>query len=278
MREYLHEQKVQTYQIDDLLDDMGIDLWSDFEAALGKIHPDDVIPLLENEAKADEPEDLSKQYNYITNRASMAFNTLWDIHQFLFRDWVESIDISKARKKLTLSPSDIYLTFNYTETLEDIYCIPSCRVCHIHGLRNTGSAPIVGHGKKDIPHYNGAEWAATDEVIPEIYKFLETSYKDVDKIIKAHSSFFGSLTGIDEVFVCGFSFGDVDIPYLQEVINRIGRNTKWNVTYYRSEEERKFKEILTNKLHIPPKNITMLDSRCFFKLKNRSKRVVHKQH
>lgn len=48
-------------------------------------------------------------------------------------DWLNSVDISKVIPDLMLDKNDKYLTFNYTETLEKIYNIPSQNILHIHG-------------------------------------------------------------------------------------------------------------------------------------------------
>lgn len=38
-----------------------------------------------------------------------------------FREWVESIDVSKAKPALGLPDASSFITFNYTPTLEHVY-------------------------------------------------------------------------------------------------------------------------------------------------------------
>lgn len=257
--DYLRDRNVPLYQADDLLDDLGIDLWSDFETALGELTPDRVVSSLEADAKEREPEDISRQHHLIVDKCSLAFDCLKELLQYFFRSWVESIDITKAVASgdLDLDPSDLYLTFNYTEVLEEIYGIPETGVCHIHGRRNTGAKLLVGHGRSTLPRYGGHEWSATDETLPLVYGHLEASYKDVRKNIKGHASFFRSLKGIDKVCVYGFSFGKVDLPYLQEIIRHIGPAAKWEVACHAPGERAGFEDVLIGELGIPRKNVKL---------------------
>lgn len=52
--------------------------------------------------------------------------------QYLF-NWLTSIDAKKAKPDLNLQPEDLYVTFNYLDTLESVYHIPDNHVYHIHG-------------------------------------------------------------------------------------------------------------------------------------------------
>ena len=50
-----------------------------------------------------------------------------------FAKWAKSIEISH-HKVISLNPNSIFLTFNYTDTLEELYAIPENQILHIHGL------------------------------------------------------------------------------------------------------------------------------------------------
>ncbi len=47
-------------------------------------------------------------------------------------DWLYSIDLNDAIPDLKLAPTDLYITFNYLDSLELLYNIPSERILHIH--------------------------------------------------------------------------------------------------------------------------------------------------
>lgn len=45
------------------------------------------------------------------------------------------------------SNKDLYINFNYTATLENVYGISDASVIHIHGsLRGYTDNPVLGHG------------------------------------------------------------------------------------------------------------------------------------
>lgn len=50
-----------------------------------------------------------------------------------FREWVESIDVSKIKPALDLPDTASFVTFNYTPTLEYVYGVRPDRILHIHG-------------------------------------------------------------------------------------------------------------------------------------------------
>lgn len=50
-----------------------------------------------------------------------------------FREWVESIDLSKAQPVLDLPGTASFITFNYTPTLEYVYGVSPDKILHIHG-------------------------------------------------------------------------------------------------------------------------------------------------
>ena len=64
-----------------------------------------------------------------------------------FDEWIKSIDISCIETDLYFPKSARFLSFNYTETLEEAYKIPKQQVLHIHGSRtNINEGFVIGHG------------------------------------------------------------------------------------------------------------------------------------
>ncbi|MBO4594898.1 MAG: hypothetical protein J5697_04280 [Clostridia bacterium] len=63
--------------------------------------------------------------------------------------------------------NDLFLTFNYTKTLEKIYSINESSVCHIHGTVNQDI--YFGHGDCDNP-YESDKFSLM--VVSISYKFL----------------------------------------------------------------------------------------------------------
>lgn len=61
-----------------------------------------------------------------------------------------------------------------------------------------------------------------------------------------HSTFFERLKPVNQVFVVGHSFGEVDLPYLKKVLNSIQKKAVWNIYYYNEEEADAFKDKISS--------------------------------
>lgn len=160
-------------------------------------------------------------------------------------EWVEQIDISKVtvqKKIIENNNSDLFITFNYTGTLEEIYKIESDQILHIHGSIEPycDMAPIMGHGNIfDVKKYKEKSidadekfWEETASIYNAISEYLNTLLKDTEQIIYRNESFFKRLSCIDNIVILGLSFGDVDIPYLTKIKDSVSDQIKWNVYYY----------------------------------------------
>lgn len=149
----------------------------------------------------------------------------------LFYDWANTIDISDCVKKnkfidLVNVEDDIFLTFNYTTVLEEIYNAKN--VYHIHGVQ--GGDIIIGHGKNECDSksmYIGSE--------SSLEKLHEDLKKKTEEIINSFEIFKMDFGDINEIYSFGFSFSEVDMPYIAEICNKINtQNTIWYLNNYES--------------------------------------------
>ena len=94
----------------------------------------------------------------IEGSVKVLFKETIELLRSAFRDWVNSIDINNCSRieDYKFTEDNFYLTFNYTETLERIYDIPSTQICHIHGSRLVkGDDYVFGHNnKRDVIVHN----------------------------------------------------------------------------------------------------------------------------
>lgn len=158
------------------------------------------------------------------------------------KEWIESIDTSAIQPKVSnlLHSDDLFLNFNYTDVLEKIYEIKN--VYHIHGGVEwvCDYSPILGHcNKVDIIKHR--EWAkeaaeefeeAKESILNAVANYLEIIYKDTDEQILINKDFFEELKEIEHIVIIGWSAGEVDVPYLREIISKIDSRTKWTVYYF----------------------------------------------
>jgi Bacteriophage abortive infection AbiH len=153
-----------------------------------------------------------------------------------FREWVDGIDISGAKRRFKFDPSSRFITFNYTSTLQEIYGIEDSKVLHIHG-RARKTELVFGHG---------VDIAEEDEFDPETGESNRTMFSDaegsakyplyafkkqVEEIIDTNRSHFVTLNDISEIVIIGHSLNDVDLPYFLQIAN-YATSCKWTVYCY----------------------------------------------
>jgi len=126
-----------------------------------------------------------------------------------------------------------FFSFNYTQTLEHIYNVSENNICHIHGvsrgiknLNNLASEDLIfGHGQ-------GSYGTNVTNIVNTAYNITK---KPVNQCIENNQLFFEKLKSVNNIYSYGFSFGDVDIPYIEEICNSILDTT--NVTWYFNDFE-----------------------------------------
>ena len=187
---------------------------------------------------------------------------LWLDNQYKFlnelpkylRFWVQSIDINK-KPKFKIEKDALFLTFNYTATLEKIYSIERDNINHIHGfVENKNELLIIGHCDQDtiseaLNKKLNAEEQFEDCAIStfdRVAQYCETTLKRTNYIIEANSYFFNHLSHIDEIVIIGHSLNEVDMPYFRKVLQSVSPNAVWTACYHDDSDEQRFKNILIN--------------------------------
>ena len=218
--------------------------WSDFENALGYLDFSyDLYDPSDFTDRDGEPNYFHTFYNNedTSSQLSRCVPKILD----LFSEWVETIDIAKASPKaefqrLIDTSDDLFLIFNYTQTLEKLYGVQN--VCHIHGT--LGETLLVGHGAEPRPdenhwsHYIGSE--DNMELIQNVLR------KDTAGALEKHKPFFQKLSsGLSEVYSYGFSFGEVDEVYIKEICQAMPtKSMVWYLHNHAPGDHQRFKAIL----------------------------------
>ena len=170
------------------------------------------------------------------------------------RLWVESID-TKKDAVYNINKDSIFLTFNYTDTLEYVYGIDSDNIKHIHGyVKNKKEELIIGHGNQKIISYalekkKEAETNFVDfsvSTFDRVSKYCEVTLKRTSRIIDENTDFFESLSDVDEVIIIGHSLNTVDMPYFKKVFNSISDNVIWKAYYFEDKDEKPFEKVLSD--------------------------------
>lgn len=210
--------------------------WSDFEESLYGLDYNDCF----SEPVIDR--DGEENIFYTSNNNEDIVNNIVAARPFVekfFTEWIETIQIAQnvilPFKKVIDSKNDDCFSFNYTNTLEDLYSIKN--VCHIHGSVAKGDKLLFGHGndetEDDYDDYL-SENIGTEEGLS---KMDQAFRKDVTSALESNSYFFDKIrkADIEGIYSYGFSYGKVDWVYIEKIISLI-KPCKWYFTHHDRNE------------------------------------------
>lgn len=127
-----------------------------------------------------------------------------------------------------------FLNFNYTMTLENLYNIPSENICHIHILNGNF---IFGHGiMEDLTMKYDKMYKDTD--IARIFQQItESLRKNTSRCLTQNKNFFAKLNNITDIYSYGFSFSNVDLPYINRICQVVNTsNATWHQYMYNGND------------------------------------------
>ncbi|EPL2124043.1 Uncharacterised protein [Klebsiella pneumoniae] len=222
------------------------DEWNELESALGEIDYELILQNSEMFLVTYNTEDWSDAYHHdyqyevdkITRMLSARLKEQ-------FADWVKGINIADAYNSEQYIPpiprESLYFSFNYTNTLQQIYAVPDAQIMHIHGNCSYDEDLILGHSfrvEKSLNPYIGPDQdIRIAEAYDSIDKYFGNTFKPSEDIIKEENVFFSSLKNVDEVIVLGHSLAEVDGEYFAEINKSIQKSARWIVALYKGEEK-----------------------------------------
>jgi len=193
------------------------DLWSDLESALGSIDyqliRDTIDDVVDNEGDFD-----MRKTGYILEDGSQEWPNAAYKFNSTFRDWINTVEIEKSKRKESFYKylkecKGYFLNFNYTETLQKLYCIQDQDVLHIHGFRGDGESSIImGHNSGEIEYESAM--LGYDDNIRSLHAVLKKNLQ-LDTLKK----FLNTCEDIINIICIGFSFGDSDDEYIRALID-----------------------------------------------------------
>lgn len=212
-------------------------LWSNFESSLGEPDYSFLFQMAENNGveklqNADRPIGV----DYPTLAGVMA-------------KWIDSlselIKTTTMPKKVFLNrKNSVFLTFNYTNTLEVIYGISSEICYHIHERYSDDTAGMFvgynwGHSKckENISSELRALDANVVDVIPNeiatIVNDFGKRYEDGNHILEKMLK--KTQQNVDDIIVIGHSMSEVDYCYFKRISDHF-KTARWHVFYYDNED------------------------------------------
>ena len=203
------------------IDNCSSEDWNNLEECLGNKFIENIAYGNEWAYKITDIEDDNIFHSVYENEdLTYSITRVYCMLNKLFTEWVfeelANIDFT-AVEKLSKKPffkEDLFLTFNYTQTLEKLYNISPDNICHIHGNSNDISSHIYfGHG-------DDTEFDAFENYIgvEDAYNGLKREFrKKTNKAIAENMEFFSKIENVKEIYSYGFSFSEVDMVYLKKI-------------------------------------------------------------
>lgn len=228
------------------------EFWGDIENALGEYDEGEITDYCEPNNPKDFKYDHPGQWqDGVEGGIPWVFGQTMDQFRSVFEEWVRSIDISGIETDLYIPQNAKYLTFNYTETLEQGYDIPKQNILHIHGSRlNPNDEFVLGHG-----NYRDEEAPLLDEIIllpyqnaySSVIRIMNVWKKSPKNFIEKNRAFFQSLSACKGVCIMGLSYNSIDVPYLDEIAANVAPDCKWLLYYYSEEDKKRAEEFAKDK-------------------------------
>lgn len=109
------------------------DRWSDLESSL-TLNYEEFIHDSINEYYPDWNNDRDSKWYELDIDIEQQTKFIYDFTGKYFLEWLSAINYLSAKNKIkNIDSKDLFITFNYTSTLEVVYDVPSDNIYHIHG-------------------------------------------------------------------------------------------------------------------------------------------------
>ena len=258
--------------------------WKDFENSLALLN---ISYYANKKGNLYDPEyikegSIKEKTEYASQKVIEEFDKIKESLRQDFQVWLSEVYENCTKDKKIRFPSEgsIFLTFNYTKTLEDIYKIDAKRVYHIHGVIDDKESMIVGHrlGEEELNDMLKSQELRIGEVwnkklnrmtrlqiVTPMHKELAalsslesivSLKKDVEGCIEKNQQFFNEIFDVERIYVFGFSFSSIDMPYLEIIIRRSKPKTHWVISWYSQEDKRRIMDFV---IRYDIQNITMIN-------------------
>ena len=257
--EWLEKNDNGTYEkLCAIYDTCAYKWWNNFEQSLSKVSFDYISITSSENTPVYGSDGFSDADNHrAAFQVELDMENLLNLVKLSLEKWVNGLNrANKGKLRLADKENSFFITFNYTRTLEEVYNIPKAQICHIHGCISEGDL-IVGHNKtseeiykvlkgkeklppKGLTDAELEEWMecftddlTTQDVIDASSAYAGRMKKNVRGIIAQHQKLFETFKDVEKIYVLGFSFSPIDVPYIEEILKYIDKEKViWVVSSY----------------------------------------------
>ena len=215
-------------------------LWFDFETALGEYDIDEIHTKY-------TPDYTKRNIKDVELFAKRAIEPTISVIKSRILEWAQSINLYEYEAKpiLELPQNSLYLTFNYTLTLENLYHLHANQILHIHKSTEDKEVIVGNDIKKNRWQLEHIELPYEEEYSKkELIDLFNTLYKNQVDNIKKNRDFFSRLNRVNRVVVLGHSLSDIDIAYIREVCKCIQEGAYWYISKHCCADMRRIEKCI----------------------------------
>ena len=267
---------ISNWSILDLLNQLesdGIDLWRNFEEALGETNFSSFVTFYgfpdSNDLDEKEGDRQTERAYYLgEDLEELGGKRFYNAIAYAMNQWLENAyhhcQPAEVYNELLNNSDDIFINFNYTPTLEDSYEIPDKNIIHIHGRTywnqyckydeyNYWKYPEAwldyGYGEANLKYSNKLN---SDEALA--FSRISDLYTEFKKTIREDSlKHFINGQNFNSIKIIGHSLADVDMPYFSIINKHLTDDAK--ITMFLYERDWKNEEAFQKQLiNIMPKH------------------------
>ena len=153
------------------------------------------------------------------------------------RQWIASVDFSHCQSIMDFESDALFVTFNYTDVLEDVYGIEPARVFHVHGRASDRSDCLQFGTPNNDP--KGVEVLLEQEFADDEYydavvkpcarmaaRYSGAAFKNPRLNYQKLKAFFDGAEP-SRIHIMGNTYDGVDEPYYEDVFAPMFKTADW---------------------------------------------------
>lgn len=246
------------------------DFWSSFETNLGALTVESILegyvyaPMLifAKHANGDMIALETDNYTGSIGEIGYTLERLFNNLQIAFADWISQLEGANPIYKVQIDKSkSSFISFNYTQTLEQIYGVNPSDILYIHGCSARNNNLIFGHNltpEKLLENWRNNYSEEELETLIEAANEMSIIFKDVKGIIDRHNAYWETIRNIQSIHIWGLSLSDVDMPYISHIRTIVSNDVKWEFSWLTKTDKEMVKKVI-EKLQIKNYSLVTLN-------------------
>lgn len=246
------------------------DFWSSFETNLGALTVESILegyvyaPMLifAKHANGDMIALETDNYTGSIGEIGYTLERLFNNLQIAFADWISQLEGANPIYKVQIDKSkSSFISFNYTQTLEQIYGVNPSDILYIHGCSARNNNLIFGHNltpEKLLENWRNNYSEEELETLIEAANEMSIIFKDVKGIIDRHNAYWETIRNIQSIHIWGLSLSEVDTPYISHIRTIVSNDVEWEFSWLTKTDKEMVKKVI-EKLQIKNYSLVTLN-------------------